>query len=70
MFNWKYSEYSEIDPEVEENFVFDTPREDQLETISEIKKAIDEGYRYIVLEAGTGTGKSLSFHKFHTQRIN
>ena len=58
MFNWKYSEYSEIDPEVEENFVFDTPREDQLETISEIKKAIDEGYRYIVLEAGTGTGKS------------
>ena len=58
MFSWKYSEYSQVDEEVEKNFVFEKPRDDQLETISEIKKAIDDGYRYIVLEAGTGTGKS------------
>ena len=58
MFNWKYSDYSKINKEVKDNFPFKTPRNEQLETISEIKEAIDNGYKYIILEAGTGTGKS------------
>lgn len=57
--DWQYSTYSKIYPEVKENFPFTSPREHQLETISEIKEAIDNGYKYIVLEAGTGTGKSV-----------
>ena len=55
---WQYSNYSKILPEVKSNFPFKNPRPDQLETISEIVDAINRGYRYIVLEAGTGTGKS------------
>ena len=55
---WQYSNYSKISPEVERHFPFKNPRKDQLETISVIVYAIDKGYRYIVLEAGTGTGKS------------
>ena len=55
---WEYSTYSKINPEVEQYFPFEKPRQHQLETISEIKEAIDKGYKYIVLEAGTGTGKS------------
>ncbi|MCL2688153.1 MAG: ATP-dependent DNA helicase [Methanobrevibacter sp.] len=51
--------YPDIDNRIIENFPFDEPRKDQFETISEISKAIDEGYKYIVLEAGTGTGKSV-----------
>ena len=56
--NWQYSTYSEIDNNVKKFFPFTNARENQLETISEIKKAIDNGYKYIILEAGTGTGKS------------
>lgn len=41
-----------------ENFPFPEPREGQLDVINEIKTAIEEGFRYILLEAGTGTGKS------------
>ena len=55
---WQYSSYSQIKPEVKRNFPFKHPRPDQLETISEIVDAINQGYKYIVLEAGTGTGKS------------
>ena len=55
---WQYSSYSNIDSEIRSHFPFKNPRAGQLETISEIRKAIDEGYKYIVLEAGTGTGKS------------
>ena len=55
---WQYSEYSKIRPEAERHFPFKSPRPDQLETISEIIDAVSRGYRYIVLEAGTGTGKS------------
>lgn len=55
---WNYSNYSKINPEVLKNFPFTQPRQFQLETISEIIEAIDKGYKYIVLEAGTGTGKS------------
>ena len=56
--DWKYSSYSNINSKIRKNFPFETPRQHQLETISEIKEAIDKGYKYIVLEAGTGTGKS------------
>ena len=55
---WEYSQYSNVSPVAERNFPFESPRPDQLETISEIIDAISRGYRYIVLEAGTGTGKS------------
>ena len=55
---WEYSNYSKINLEVAKHFPFSEARQHQLETISEIKQAIDKGYKYIVLEAGTGTGKS------------
>ncbi len=58
MMDWQYSDYSKINLNAKEHFPFDTPREDQLETISEIADAINQGYKYIILEAGTGTGKS------------
>ncbi|MBQ6813750.1 MAG: DEAD/DEAH box helicase family protein [Methanobrevibacter sp.] len=58
MSKWSYSKYSKVLPEVRENFTFNSARKEQLETISEIAEAIDKGYKYIVLEAGTGTGKS------------
>lgn len=56
--NWEYSTYSKVDSDVANHFPFTKARENQLETISEIKHAIDKGYKYIILEAGTGTGKS------------
>ena len=58
MKSWNYSEYSEINRDVLKYFPFKNPRKDQLETISEIINAISNGYKYIILEAGTGTGKS------------
>ncbi len=50
--------YPEVEEEVIENFPFAEPRKGQFEIITRIKDAIDNGYRYIILEAGTGTGKS------------
>lgn len=47
-----------IDSEIIDNFPFQKPRGGQLDIISKIKNAIDEEYKFIVLEAGTGTGKS------------
>lgn len=44
---------------VKENFPFDEPRELQLETISKIYDAIEEGYKYIIIETVSGYGKSL-----------
>ncbi len=58
MMEWNYSSYSKISPKAVRHFPFKNPRPDQLESVSEILEAIDKGYRYIVLEAGTGTGKS------------
>ena len=58
MNSWNYSTYSKVDPEAVRNFPFESPRPEQIETISEITDAIGRGYKYIVLEAGTGTGKS------------
>ena len=51
-------EYPHIDDDIIENFPFPEPREGQLEIISNIKNAMEEGFPYILLEAGTGTGKS------------
>ncbi|WP_432645023.1 helicase C-terminal domain-containing protein [Methanobrevibacter sp.] len=47
-----------IDEEIIENFPFEEPRTGQLEIIQDINDAIKKGYKYIILEAGTGTGKS------------
>ncbi len=58
MLNWQYSNYSKINPDAGKHFPFAEPRKGQLETISEILEAIRKGYKYIILEAGTGTGKS------------
>lgn len=52
------TENPRIDSSIIENFPFQKPREGQLEIISQIKEAIDEGFKFIILEAGTGTGKS------------
>ena len=51
-------EYPHIKEDIIENFPFKYPREGQLEIISDIEEAISNGYKYIILEAGTGTGKS------------
>jgi Rad3-related DNA helicase len=51
-------EYSNIDDRIIENFPFRSPRPGQLEIISDVNDAIENGYKYIILEAGTGTGKS------------
>jgi Rad3-related DNA helicase len=48
-----------IDSAIIDNFPFEKPRKGQLEIISQIKNAIDDGFKFIVLEAGTGTGKSV-----------
>ena len=58
MTGWQYSNYSRIDQKAQNHFPLTNPRDGQLETVSEILEAIERGYRYIVLEAGTGTGKS------------
>ena len=58
MTSWQYSNYSKINPEAQKHFPFSQPRPGQLETVSEILEAISKGYKYIILEAGTGTGKS------------
>lgn len=50
--------YPHIDEEIIENFPFENPRLGQLDIIQDINDAIKKGYKYIVLEAGTGTGKS------------
>lgn len=55
---WQYSNYSKVSPKAEQHFPFKKARPDQLETVSEIINAIDNGFRYIIVEAGTGTGKS------------
>lgn len=50
--------YPHIDDEIIENFPFKEPRLGQLDIIQDINDAIRQGYKYIILEAGTGTGKS------------
>ncbi|MGO9388280.1 MAG: helicase C-terminal domain-containing protein [Methanobacterium sp.] len=47
-----------IEAEIIEKFPFIEPRSGQLDIIQEIKQKIDDGSKYIILEAGTGTGKS------------
>ena len=50
--------YPHIDEDIIENFPFSEPRFGQLDIIQNINDAIRQGYKYIILEAGTGTGKS------------
>ena len=50
--------YPNIDDEIIVNFPFNEPRLGQLDIIQDINDAIKKGYKYIILEAGTGTGKS------------
>lgn len=50
--------HPEIDDEIIENFPFKEARHNQLELISEILNAFESDKRYVILEAGTGTGKS------------
>jgi len=52
------SEYPHIPEEIIENFPFENPRTGQLDIIADIEEAISKGFKYIILEAGTGTGKS------------
>ncbi len=52
-------EYPFIDRDIIKNFPFKQPRYGQLDIIQELLDAIDDGYKYIILEAGTGTGKSV-----------
>lgn len=52
------NQYNYIDDEIIENFPFPQPRTGQLNIIQQILDAIRKGYKYIILEAGTGTGKS------------
>lgn len=51
-------DYPEIPDSIIENFPFERPREGQLDIIADIEEAISKGFKYIILEAGTGTGKS------------
>jgi Rad3-related DNA helicase len=52
-------EYPNIDEDIIENFPFEKPRVGQLQIIQDINEAIQKGFKYIILEAGTGTGKSV-----------
>ena len=47
--------YPHIDDEIIVNFPFKEPRMGQLEIIQDINDAIKKGFKYIILEAGTGT---------------
>lgn len=51
-------QHPDIDDEIIENFPFPHARKNQLELITEILDAFESGKRYVILEAGTGTGKS------------
>ena len=50
--------YPHIDDDIIENFPFYEPRTGQFEIIQDIDDAIKNGFKFIILEAGTGTGKS------------
>ena len=52
------AQHPDIDDEIIENFPFKQARHNQLELISEILEAFETDYKYVILEAGTGTGKS------------
>ena len=58
-FKLKSEKKKSIPNEIIENFPFENPRHGQLEIIFEIQRAIEKGYKFIILEAGTGTGKSV-----------
>ena len=41
-----------------DNFPFESPRQYQTQVLNEIAQAFDSGYRYIIVEAPSGFGKS------------
>lgn len=51
-------QHPDIDDEIIENFPFKQARHNQLELITEILNAFESDKCYVILEAGTGTGKS------------
>ncbi|MBR3112831.1 MAG: hypothetical protein IKH29_03855 [Methanobrevibacter sp.] len=53
----KFDKY-QVNPIVKKHFPYKNPRKYQLETISKIYDAIEKGYKYILLEAVSGFGKS------------
>lgn len=48
------SKQDKIQRTIKENFPFSTFLEDQLEILTEMVDAIEEGYKYIILESGVG----------------
>ena len=60
------NENPRINNRILESFPFEEPREGQLEIISKIENAIDDGFKYIILEAGTGTGNNQKDNQDHT----
>lgn len=48
------SKQDKIQKTIKENFPFSTFLEDQLEILTEMVDAIEEGYKYIILESGVG----------------
>lgn len=54
----KKNEKYKVKPIVKKHFPHQTPRKYQLETISKIYDAIENGYKYIILEAASGFGKT------------
>ena len=53
----KFDKYK-LNPLVKKHFTYEKPRKYQLETISKIYEAIEKGYKYVILEAVSGFGKS------------
>ena len=48
------SRQGKIQKTIKENFPFSTFLKDQLEILTEIVEAIEDGYKYIILESGVG----------------
>lgn len=48
------SRQGKIQKTIKENFSFSTFLKDQLEILTEIVEAIEDGYKYIILESGVG----------------
>ena len=55
---WNYTNFSKVISSVKENFPYENPREMQLEVTSEIMDAVEKGFKFIILEAEAGFGKS------------
>ena len=47
-----------LQEEIKQNFPEEIPRPGQLEIVDLVMQSFNEGYKYVMLDAGTGTGKS------------